>query len=181
MSFLAGKNYCGYHMLGRWWNKEAQNTSTTTQDTLWKTEETQKMKMENQRPLKKKNEEFKTRKQRPLTTKKKTSKHENKDPWTRKQRPLNMKTKTQEHKDTDSPHRLTSFFYQDDIFKTYFLLLLIMISVFFKVLSRRSFFKGKWLWVSKSNMADETSYCLYFPASTARFVKKTVPIRTFLN
>lgn len=29
---------------------------------------------------KKKNEEFKTRKQRPLTTKKKTSKHENKDP-----------------------------------------------------------------------------------------------------
>ena len=114
-------------------------------------------------------------------TKTKTSKHENKDPWTRKQRPLNMKTKTQEHKDADSPHRLTYFFYQDDIFKTCFLLLLIIISVFFKVLSRRSFFKGKWLWVSKSNMADETSYCLYFPASTARFVKKTVPIRTFLN
>ena len=92
-----------------------------------------------------------------------------------------MKTKTPEHKDADSPHRLTSFFYQDDIFKTCFLLLLIIISVFFKVLSRRSFFKGKWLWVSKSNMADETSYCLYFPASTARFVKKTVPIRTFLS
>ena len=79
MSFLEGKNYCGYHMLGRWWNKEAQNTSTTTQDTLWKTEETQKMKMENQRPLKKKNEEFKTRKQRPLNMKTKTPEHENKD------------------------------------------------------------------------------------------------------
>ena len=53
--------------------------------------------------------------------------------------------------------------------------------VFFKILSSQSFFKGKWLWVSKSNMADKTSYCLYFPALTARFVKKTVPIRMLLN
>ena len=53
--------------------------------------------------------------------------------------------------------------------------------VFFKVLSSQSFFKGKWLWVSKSNMADKMSYCLYFPATVARFVKKTVPIRTFLS
>ena len=53
--------------------------------------------------------------------------------------------------------------------------------VFFKVLSSRSFFKGKRLWVSKSNMADKTSYRSYFPATAARFVKKTVPIRTFLN
>ena len=53
--------------------------------------------------------------------------------------------------------------------------------VFFQVLSSQSFFKGKWLWVSKSNMADKISYCLYFPAMAARFVKKTVPIRTFLN
>ena len=53
--------------------------------------------------------------------------------------------------------------------------------VFFKVLSSRSFFKGKWLWVSKSNVVDKTSYCSYFPATAARFVKKTVPIRTFLN
>ena len=37
------------------------------------------MKMENQRPLKKKNEEFKTRKQRPLNMKTKTPEHENKD------------------------------------------------------------------------------------------------------
>ena len=36
--------------------------------------------------------------------------------------------------------------------------------VFFKVLSSRSFFKGKWLWVSKSNMADNTSYrCTFLP------------------
>ena len=53
--------------------------------------------------------------------------------------------------------------------------------VFFKVLSSQSFFKGKGLWLSKSNMADKTSYHSYFPAITARFVKKTVPIRTFLN
>ena len=53
--------------------------------------------------------------------------------------------------------------------------------VFFKILSSHSFFKGKWLWVLKSNMADKTSYCLYFPAITARFVKKTVPIRMLLN
>ena len=53
--------------------------------------------------------------------------------------------------------------------------------IFFKVLSSRSFFKGKRLWVWKSNMADKTSYRSYFPATTARFVKKTVPIRTFIN
>ena len=53
--------------------------------------------------------------------------------------------------------------------------------VFFKVLSSRSFFKGKWLWVSKSNMADNTSYRSNFPATAARFVKKRVLIRTFLN
>ena len=34
---------------------------------------------------------------------------------------------------------------------------------FFKVLSSRSFFKGKQLWVSKSNMADKTSYCTFLP------------------
>ena len=51
--------------------------------------------------------------------------------------------------------------------------------VFFKVLSSQSFFKGKRLWVLKSNMADKTSYCLYFPATAARFVKKTVPSRMF--
>ena len=28
-------------------------------------------------------------------------------------------------------------------------------------------------------MVDKTSYCSYFPATTARFVKKVVPIRTF--
>ena len=53
--------------------------------------------------------------------------------------------------------------------------------VFFKVLSSRSFLKGKRLWVSKSNMADNTSYRSYFPATAARFVKKRVLIRTFLN
>ena len=53
--------------------------------------------------------------------------------------------------------------------------------VFFKVLISRSSSKGKRLWVSKSNMADKTSYRSYFPATAARFVKKTVPIRTFLN
>ena len=53
--------------------------------------------------------------------------------------------------------------------------------VFFKVLSSQSFFKGKQLGVSKSNMVDKTSYRLYFPATAARFVKKKVPIRTFLN
>ena len=55
--------------------------------------------------------------------------------------------------------------------------------VFFKVLSSQSFFKGKRLWVLKSNMADKMSYCLYmyFPATTARFVKKTVPIRMFFK
>ena len=75
------------------------------------------------------------------------------------------------------------------------------IRVFFKVLSSQSFFKGKQLWVqrthtmgfpsflltqlciniSKSNMADKTSYCSYCPATAARFIKKTVPIRMFLN
>ena len=53
---------------------------------------------------------------------------------------------------------------------------------FYKVLSSQSFFKGKQLWVLKSNMADKTSYHSYFPATAAaRFVKKTVPIRTSLN
>ena len=52
---------------------------------------------------------------------------------------------------------------------------------FCKVLSSQSFFKGKRLWVLKSNMADKTSYHSYFPATAARFVKKTVPIRTSLN
>ena len=51
----------------------------------------------------------------------------------------------------------------------------------YKVLISRSSSKGKRLWVSKSNMADKTSYRSYFPATAARFVKKTVPIRTFLN
>ena len=39
------------------------------------------------------------------------------------------------------------------------------------------------MWVLKSNMADKMSYCLYmyFPATTARFVKKTVPIRMFFK
>ena len=49
------------------------------------------------------------------------------------------------------------------------------------VLSSWSFLKGKWLWVLKSNMADKTSYHSYFPATTARFVKKTVPIRMFFK
>ena len=53
--------------------------------------------------------------------------------------------------------------------------------VFFKVLISRSSSKGKRLWVSKSNMADKTSYRSYFPATAARFVKKTVPFRTILN
>ena len=53
--------------------------------------------------------------------------------------------------------------------------------VFFKVLSSWSFFKGKWLWVLKSNMADKTSYRSCFPATAARFVKKTVPSWMFLN
>ena len=30
-------------------------------------------------------------------------------------------------------------------------------------------------------MVDKRSYCLYFPATTARFVKKTVPIRMFFK
>ena len=30
-------------------------------------------------------------------------------------------------------------------------------------------------------MVDKMSYCLYFPATTARFVKKTVPIRMFFK
>ena len=75
------------------------------------------------------------------------------------------------------------------------------IRVFFKVLSSQNFFKGKQLWVqrthtmgfpsfllthlcihiSKSNMVDKTSYCSYCPATAARFIKKTVPIRMFLN
>ena len=53
--------------------------------------------------------------------------------------------------------------------------------VLFKVLSSWSFFNCKWLWVLKSNMVDKTSYHLYFPATTARFVKKTVPIRMFFK
>ena len=53
--------------------------------------------------------------------------------------------------------------------------------VFFRVLISRSSSKGKRLWVSKSNMADKTSYRSYFPATAARFVKKTVPFRTILN
>ena len=60
-------------------------------------------------------------------------------------------------------------------------MLVIPCRIFFKVLSSRSFFKGKQLWVSKSNMADKTSYHSYFPATAVRFVKKTVPIRTSLN
>ena len=51
----------------------------------------------------------------------------------------------------------------------------------YKVLISRSSSKGKRLWVSKSNMADKTSYHSYFPATAARFVKKTVPFRTMLN
>ena len=50
----------------------------------------------------------------------------------------------------------------------------------YKVLISRSSSKGKRLWVSKSNMADKTSYRSYFPATAARFVK-TVPFRTILN
>lgn len=48
--------------------------------------------------------------------------------------------------------------------------------IFFKVLSSRSFSKGKRLWVLKSNMADKTSHHSSFPAIVARFVKKTVSI-----
>ena len=51
----------------------------------------------------------------------------------------------------------------------------------YKVLISRSSSKGKRLWVSKSNMADKTSYHSYFPATAARFVQKTVPFRTILN
>ena len=51
----------------------------------------------------------------------------------------------------------------------------------YKVLISRSSSKGKRLWVSKSNMADKTSYHSYFPATAARFVKKTVPFRTIIN
>ena len=60
-------------------------------------------------------------------------------------------------------------------------MLVIPYRIFFKVLSSQSFFKGKRLWVLKSNMADETSYHSYFPATATRFVKKTVPIRTSLT
>ena len=35
--------------------------------------------------------------------------------------------------------------------------------VFFKVLSSWSFFKGKRLWVSKSNMVDKTLYGTFLP------------------
>ena len=51
----------------------------------------------------------------------------------------------------------------------------------YKVLISRSSSKGKRLWVSKSNMADKTSYHSYFPATAVRFVKKTVPFRTIIN
>ena len=47
--------------------------------------------------------------------------------------------------------------------------------VFFKVLSSQSFFKGKWLWVSKSNMADKMSYCSYFPARGSKICQKDSP------
>ena len=53
-------------------------------------------------------------------------------------------------------------------------MLVIPCRIFFKVLSSQSFFKHKRLWVSKSNMADKTLYHSYFPATAARFVKKTV-------
>ena len=46
----------------------------------------------------------------------------------------------------------------------------------YKVLISRSSSKGKRLWVSKSNMADKTSYHSYFPATAARFVKKNSPL-----
>ena len=47
-----------------------------------------------------------------------------------------------------------------------------------RFLSIRSFFKGKRLWVWKSNMADKTSYRSYFPATAARFVQKKSPHQT---
>ena len=85
--------------------------------------------------------------------------------------------------------------------QTVYLYFIGKIRVFFKVLSSQNFFKGKQLWVqrthtmgfpsflltqlcihiSKSNMVDKTSYCSYCPATAARFIKKTVPIRMFLN
>ena len=85
--------------------------------------------------------------------------------------------------------------------QTVYLYFIGKIRVFFKVLSSQNFFKGKQLWVqrthtmgfpsfllthlcihiSKSNMVDKKSYCSYCPATAARFIKKTVPIRMFLN
>ena len=53
-------------------------------------------------------------------------------------------------------------------------MLVIPYRIFFKVLSSQSFFKGKRLWVLKSNMADETSYHSYFPAAaTSLYAKHT--------
>ena len=50
-----------------------------------------------------------------------------------------------------------------------------LVRVFFKVLSSRSFFKGKQLWVSKSNMADKTSYCSHFPCHHSKICQKDSP------
>ena len=50
-----------------------------------------------------------------------------------------------------------------------------------RFLTSRSFLKINGIHNSKSNMADKTLYYSYFPAIAARFVKKTAPIRTFLN
>ena len=80
--------------------------------------------------------------------------------------------------------------------QTVYLYFIGKIRVFFKVLSSQSFLKvnrcgskGPIQWAFPASFShnynyvhiSKTSYCSYFLAITVRFIKKAVPIRTFLN